>query len=117
MAKRTSTAKGLTVAITGPTGEMGQAVVSALERSREVRSILGMARRPFDPASRGWKKVNYRQGDVLDRRRVSALTVSGAPDSAGRHGQAPPVQYRATSGLSPRRSQASPGKSRGRRRL
>ena len=26
-----------------------------------------MARRPFDPAAQGWKKVEYRQGDVLDR--------------------------------------------------
>ena len=32
-----------------------------------------MARRPFDPGSAGWKKVVYRQGDVLDRRRVAAL--------------------------------------------
>ena len=26
-----------------------------------------MARRPFDPTSRGWRKTEYRQGDVLDR--------------------------------------------------
>ncbi len=63
----------LTVAVTGPTGEMGRAVVSALERSREVGEILGMARRPFDPAARGWKKVSYRRGDVLDRRKVTRL--------------------------------------------
>ncbi len=63
----------LTVAVTGPTGEIGQAVVSALERSRDVGQILGMARRPFDPAERGWKKVSYRRGDVLDRRKVSRL--------------------------------------------
>lgn len=65
--------KPLTVAVTGPTGEIGQAVVSALERSREVGRILGMARRPFDPRERGWKKVVYRRGDVLDRRKVSRL--------------------------------------------
>jgi nucleoside-diphosphate-sugar epimerase len=64
---------GLTVAVTGPTGEIGQAVVAALERSREVAGILGMARRPFDPRERGWKKVSYRRGDVLDRRAVAAL--------------------------------------------
>jgi UDP-glucose 4-epimerase len=64
---------GLTVAVTGPTGEIGQAVVAALERSREVKRILGMARRPFDPAQRGWKKVSYRQGDVLDRDAVAEL--------------------------------------------
>jgi nucleoside-diphosphate-sugar epimerase len=52
---------------------MGQAVVAALERSRSVTRILGMARRPFDPASKGWKKVLYRRGDVLDRRRVADL--------------------------------------------
>ncbi len=63
----------LTVAVTGPTGEIGQAVVAALERSREVREIIGMARRPFDPQERGWKKVSYRRGDVLDRRKVARL--------------------------------------------
>ena len=67
----------LTVAVTGPTGEMGQAVVSALERSREVGEIRGMARRPFDPRERGWKKVVYRRGDVLERRKVTRL-VEGA---------------------------------------
>jgi nucleoside-diphosphate-sugar epimerase len=61
------------VAVTGPTGEIGQAVVAALERAPEVGQILGMARRPFDPATRGWKKVSYRRGDVLNRRRVAAL--------------------------------------------
>jgi UDP-glucose 4-epimerase len=64
---------GLTVAVTGPTGEMGGAVVAALERSREVGRVVGMARRPFDPAERGWKKVSYRQGDVLDRGAVADL--------------------------------------------
>ncbi len=73
MAPRGSDPKGLTIAITGPTGEIGQAVVAALERSREVSSILGMARRPFDPSARGWKKVSYRRGDVLDRDAVAEL--------------------------------------------
>jgi UDP-glucose 4-epimerase len=73
MAVRGTAKKGLSVAITGPTGEIGQAVVAALERSREVASILGMARRPFDPRARGWKKVSYRRGDVLDRDAVDAL--------------------------------------------
>jgi UDP-glucose 4-epimerase len=67
----------LTVAVTGPTGEMGQAVVTALERSRDVGEILGMARRPFDPKERGWRKVVYRRGDVLDRRKVTRL-IEGA---------------------------------------
>ena len=57
---------GLTVTVTGPTGDLGVAVVSALERSRRVKRIVGMARRPFDPAVVGWKKTEYRQGDVQD---------------------------------------------------
>jgi UDP-glucose 4-epimerase len=57
---------GLTVAVTGPTGDLGIALVSALERSRRVKRIVGMARRPFDPKSKGWKKTEYRQGDVQD---------------------------------------------------
>lgn len=73
MASGTRPKKRLTVAVTGPTGEIGQAVVAALERAPEVGQILGMARRPFDPASRGWKKVSYRRGDVLNRRRVATL--------------------------------------------
>src|SRR5215472_11142395 len=64
---------GLTVAVTGPTGEIGRAFVSALERSRAVGRVIGMARRPFDPAARGWKKVAYRRGDVLDQRAVRSL--------------------------------------------
>jgi UDP-glucose 4-epimerase len=77
MAPRKSPSGGLTVAVTGPTGEIGQAVVAALERSRDVRRVLGMARKPFDPSEHGWKKVFYRRGDVLDREAVDAL-VSGA---------------------------------------
>lgn len=61
------------VAVTGPTGEIGKAFVRALERSRDVTSVVGMARRPFDPAEHGWKKVEYRQGDVLDRASVERL--------------------------------------------
>ena len=36
-----------------------------------------MARRPFDPAEQGWKKTEYRQGDVNDTASVRAL-VKGA---------------------------------------
>jgi UDP-glucose 4-epimerase len=68
---------GLTVAVTGPTGDLGIALVSALERSRRVKRIVGMARRPFDPASQGWKKTEYRQGDVQDRASVREA-VKGA---------------------------------------
>jgi UDP-glucose 4-epimerase len=66
-------ATGLTVAVTGPTGDLGIGVVSALQRSRAVRRIVGMARRPFDPAEHGWKKAEYRQGDVTDAASVRDL--------------------------------------------
>jgi UDP-glucose 4-epimerase len=64
---------GLTVAVTGPTGDLGIAIVSALERSRSVTRIIGMARRPFDPAERSWRKTEYRRGDVTDRAGVRDL--------------------------------------------
>jgi UDP-glucose 4-epimerase len=64
---------GLTVAVTGPTGEIGISTVDALERDPAVDRIIGMARRPFDPDSHGWKKTSYRQGDILDRDAVDAL--------------------------------------------
>ena len=64
-------ADGLTVTVTGPTGDLGIALVDALERSRRVKKIVGMARRPFDPASQGWKKTEYREGDVQDRESVA----------------------------------------------
>src|SRR5918998_1897590 len=68
---------GLTVAVTGPTGDLGLGIVDALERSRAVRRIVGMARRPFDPGERGWRKTEYRQGDVTDAESVRGL-VDGA---------------------------------------
>jgi UDP-glucose 4-epimerase len=70
-------AQRLTVAVTGPTGDLGIAIVNALERSRAVERIVGMARRPFDPDERGWKKTEYRQGDVTDTASVREL-VKGA---------------------------------------
>jgi nucleoside-diphosphate-sugar epimerase len=68
---------GLTVTVTGPTGDLGIALVDKLERSRSVKKIVGMARRPFDPASQGWKKTEYREGDVQDRASVDDA-VKGA---------------------------------------
>jgi UDP-glucose 4-epimerase len=67
------TSTGLTVAVTGPTGDLGLGIVDALERSRSVKRIVGMARRPFDPAERGWRKTEYRQGDVTDSASVRGL--------------------------------------------
>ena len=69
---------GLKVVVTGPTGDIGIATLRALDASPEVRSVLGMARRPFDPAAHGLSgKVTYVQGDVLDRAAVDAA-VEGA---------------------------------------
>ncbi len=67
----------LTVAVTGPTGEIGRAFISALERAPEVDRVIGMARRPFDLAGQGWEKAEYRRGDILDREAVEEL-VDGA---------------------------------------
>jgi len=68
---------GLTVAVTGPTGDLGLGIVDALERSRSVKRIVGMARKPFEPAERGWRKTEYRRGDVTDAASVRDL-VKGA---------------------------------------
>ena len=64
---------GITVAVTGPTGEIGMSAVDALEREPSVDRVLGMARRPFDPAAHGWSKTEYRQGDILDADAVRDL--------------------------------------------
>lgn len=64
---------GITVAVTGPTGEIGISAVTALENDPAVEQIWGMARRPFDPAALGWKKTTYIEGDILDRDAVDKL--------------------------------------------
>ena len=69
-------AERLTVAITGPTGDIGRALVHALERSRAIGEIRGMARRPIDPKY-GFKRLEYRQGNVLDEGDVERF-VAGA---------------------------------------
>jgi UDP-glucose 4-epimerase len=71
------TSASLTVAVTGPTGEIGQTFIRALERTEGVGEIRGMARRPFDPAAMGWERTTYVQGDILDRDAVDEL-VAGA---------------------------------------
>ena len=65
----------LTVAVTGPTGEIGRPFISALERAPEVERVIGMARRPFDIAGQGWEKTEYRRGDILDRGAVEELVA------------------------------------------
>src|SRR4051812_18835251 len=54
----------LTVAITGPTGTFGSGLIPLLQDDERVSRMVGIARRPFDPAGRGWTKLEYRQGDV-----------------------------------------------------
>ena len=63
----------LTVAITGPTGDIGRALLRALDSAPEVDRVLAMARRPFDPAEHGLAKTEYRQGDVLERDQLGDL--------------------------------------------
>ncbi|MFG1931350.1 SDR family oxidoreductase [Mycobacterium sp. NPDC048908] len=65
----------LTVAVTGPTGDIGISAVRALEADPDVERIIGMARRPFDPAAHGWTRTEYLQGDILDRDAVDALVA------------------------------------------
>lgn len=71
------TTPGLTVAVTGPTGSIGKAFIRALEDTPGVDRIIGMARRPIEPDQLGWKKTEYRQGDILDRPSVEDA-VAGA---------------------------------------
>jgi UDP-glucose 4-epimerase len=65
----------LSIAVTGPTGEIGISTIEALEGHPDVARIIGMARRPFSPSTRGWSKTEYRQGDILDRTAVNALVA------------------------------------------
>ena len=71
----TGSSKALTVAVTGPTGEIGKPFVRVLEEEPRVGRVLAMARRPFDPAALGWRKTEYRRGDILDRAAVDALVA------------------------------------------
>jgi nucleoside-diphosphate-sugar epimerase len=56
----------LTVAVTGPTGTFGFGLMPLLEADPRIDRVVGIARRPFDPADHGWTKMTYRQGDVRD---------------------------------------------------
>jgi nucleoside-diphosphate-sugar epimerase len=58
--------RDLTVAVTGPTGTFGSGLIPLLQDDDRVARVIGIARRPFDPAERGWTKMAYRQGDVRD---------------------------------------------------
>ena len=65
-------APGLTVAVTGPTGTFGFGLVPLLQDDERVSRVVGIARRPFDPAQHGWTKMEYRQGDVRDEQALQA---------------------------------------------
>ncbi|MFZ0141558.1 MAG: NAD-dependent epimerase/dehydratase family protein [Aeromicrobium sp.] len=56
----------LAVAVTGPTGTFGMALVPLLQDEPYIARVIGIARRPFDPAEQGWTKMEYRRGDVRD---------------------------------------------------
>ena len=56
----------LTVAVTGPTGTFGFGLLPLLQADDRVTRVVGIARRPFDPAAHGWTKMRYRRGDVRD---------------------------------------------------
>ena len=58
--------RDLTVAVTGPTGTFGFGLIPLLQADDRVTRIVGIARRPFDPAAYGWTKMEYRRGDVRD---------------------------------------------------
>jgi uncharacterized protein YbjT (DUF2867 family) len=74
-----ASAAPLTVAVTGPTGTLGFGLMPLLQDDR-IGEIVGIARRPFDPAEYGWTKMEYRQGDV---RQPDALAAAfRAPTSS-----------------------------------
>jgi nucleoside-diphosphate-sugar epimerase len=68
---------GLTVAVTGPSGEIGRALMRALERTPDVEHVRAFGRREVVPAAEGWRKTTYTRGDVLDRAALDAF-VAGA---------------------------------------
>jgi nucleoside-diphosphate-sugar epimerase len=80
------------IAITGVTGNFGHGLVPLLESAAGVDRIVGLARRPFEPAQRGWSKLEYREGDVRDRaglRAAFAGTDAVAHLAFARFGHAP----------------------------
>jgi nucleoside-diphosphate-sugar epimerase len=58
--------RDLTVAVTGPTGTFGAGLIPLLQDDDRIARVIGIARRPFDPAERGWTKMEYRRGDVRE---------------------------------------------------
>jgi UDP-glucose 4-epimerase len=68
---------GLTVAVTGATGEIGRPFVRQLEKTPGVGSIRAMARRPFTPGDHDWTRTEFIQGDVTRPEDIAKL-VEGA---------------------------------------
>lgn len=68
-------AERLTVAVTGPTGTFGLALMPLLQEDEQVDRVIGIARRAFDPEQRGWTKMDYRRGDVRDAAAMQAAFV------------------------------------------
>lgn len=56
----------LTVAVTGPTGTFGFGLMPLLQADDRIGTVVGIARREFDPNEHGWTKMTYRRGDVRD---------------------------------------------------
>jgi nucleoside-diphosphate-sugar epimerase len=55
-----------TVAITGASGIYGRCLAELLEQEPAVERVVGVARRPFDPAAHGFSKMTFQAADVLD---------------------------------------------------
>ena len=70
-------AEPLSVAVTGPTGEIGKAFIRALEKADGVGAVRGMARSEFNGAEFGWERAEYVRGDILDPGAVGEF-VAGA---------------------------------------
>jgi UDP-glucose 4-epimerase len=57
---------GLSVAVTGATGDFGVPLLRRLDAEPAVAEITAVARGEFDPAAAGLTKVRFLAGDVLD---------------------------------------------------
>jgi nucleoside-diphosphate-sugar epimerase len=57
----------LIVAVTGPTGTFGFALMPRLQAEGRIARIVGVARRPFEPADHGWTKMEFLRGDVREQ--------------------------------------------------
>jgi UDP-glucose 4-epimerase len=68
---------GLTVAVTGATGEIGRPLIRRLEATPGIRAIRAMARRPFVGIDHGWTRTEVIQGDVTNADDVAKL-IDGA---------------------------------------